>query len=575
MKKSFPLYVLVGYGLLFLLAIILRFNHLGEPLLNEKEAAIALQAVNGGTDFSTAIPGSHGLTAILNIVFFALGRSEFTARLVPAIFGCLIIFVPFLFHKYIGKETALILSVLLMFEPGLAAYSRMVDGAIISICGLLFAAGFFINRKFVLAGIATGFALLGSPIIWPGLIAIGLAFWLSVRKKSENESIGGEWKTFFQLDKNELTNLLIALGLTVFIVGSSFMTRLIGVASPILNLTAYFRGWFLISGVSAFLMLFSFVLYQPFSLMFGLFEGFRSMRSGSRLNTYFMWWFFLSVLLAIIYPSKGMDSILFSIIPILFLSARCIWRIIRSSEKPDIPAYGQMVLVILLVAFSWMNFVVLKFPIEGQDAWLRAAAAGGALALLIIASILIRMGWPPKQAGTGLWMGLAVLIGIFAFSTSWRSAGLGLHPETELWNYDGVTSEMDLLKSTAGDLSEWNINSREGINIVILDYPSAALKWGLLNFTSVNEDQTLPSLSNPAIVITRAEQEPALAEAYRGQDFALIRKTSWSLIMPHEWIRWYAFRELPTETEQVILWARTDLFPGAAKTAPATIDPIQ
>jgi hypothetical protein len=47
------------------------------------------------------------------------------------------------------------------------------------------------------------------------------------------------------------------------------------------------------------------------------------------------------------------------------------------------------------------------------------------------------------------------------------------------------------------------------------------------------------------------------------------------LILPEEWIKWYAFREVPSEKQQIILWARTDLFPGAAKTAPATITPIQ
>ncbi|NMB53424.1 MAG: hypothetical protein GYA15_01875 [Leptolinea sp.] len=575
MKKSYPLYVLIGYALLFLLAVVLRFNNLGNPLLSEKEAGIALQAAGSTVSTAGMLSGTEGWTAILSSVFFALGKSEFTARLLSAVFGTLLIFVPFLFSKNLGKETALILSVLVMFEPGMIAYSRQVNGAIITICGLLFFAGFFLNRRFVLAGLAAGLAAVGSPILWPAAIAFCLTFWLAKKKQNGDTDISDQMTACLSLERKEWVTFICSLGLTVVIMGSAFFTHPIGAAAPILNLAAYLRGWLTVSNLSPFLMLLSFLLYQPFITLFGLFEGIRYSRLDDTSTGLLLWWFVFSTLLVVIYPSRSMDLLLISYIPLLVLAARCIWRIIRSLEKPDIPAYGQMILVILLIPFCWLNVIVLKFPIEGQDSWLRAAAAGGALGLLIIASFLIRMGWPPRQASTGLWMGLAILSAIFMFSTAWRSAGLGMHPETELWNYAGITSEMDLLSRTAADLSEWNVSSRDGINIVILDYPSTAMKWGLRNFNSVKEYQSLPGLSNPAVVITAGKQVPALAEAYRGQDFALVRKTNWSLIMPDDWIKWFAFRQLPTETEQVILWARTDLFAGAARTAPATINPIQ
>jgi hypothetical protein len=234
-----------------------------------------------------------------------------------------------------------------------------------------------------------------------------------------------------------------------------------------------------------------------------------------------------------------------------------------------------MALTILLIPFSWMNLLAISFPIEGQEEALRMAASAGGILLLVVATILIHMGWPSKQAWTGLWMGLAVLMGVCTISTAWRSAGLGKNPQAEVWAYDGVTSEMDLLQKTAGDLSEWNVASRTGINIVVMNYPSSALKWALRDFSSVSDTQALPSLSNPAIVITANEEVPSLAKAYRGQDFALTHRTAWDLILPEEWIKWIAWREVPSDDQQVILWARTDLFPGAAKTAPATIIPLQ
>ncbi len=566
----------IGYGLLFLLAIILRFYKLQIPFLGEKEAAVALQAFGGLPDFSNEIPGTSGFSAILSLVFFVLGKSEITARLIPAICGSCIILVPFFFRRILGKEAVIILSILLMFDPGLVAYSRQADGTILSICGLLFTFGFLINRKYIPAGITAGFALLGGPVFWPGLFGLGLALWLtsvSYHRKSPIET--EEIEQDSGISKIDVFQSIAAMLLTVILIGSAFLTHLGGAAAPILSLTAYMKGWFSGSELSPFLMLFSFLLYQPFVLATGLFEGIRTSRSGDRINSFLMRWFLLAVLFSIFYPAREMDSLLFSYLPLLGLAARCILRIIQSLERPDVSAFGQMVLVILLIPFSWLNIIVLKFPIEGQEATLRAVASAGALALLIIATLLIRMGWPSNQTKTGFWMGSVVLIVIFSFSTAWRSAGLGIHPEAEVWNYHGVSDEIDLLKRTAGDLSEWNIGTRQGINIVILDYPSSALKWALREFTSVNEDRYLPSLSNPAIVITKAEQVPSLAEAYRGQDFVLTRKTTWSLILPEEWIKWFAFRDFPVEKQQIILWARTDLFPGAARTAPATINPVQ
>jgi len=456
MKTIFSTYKMaIGYGLLFLLAIILRFHQLGIPMLGEKEAAFALQAVNGSPSLFGGITGVSGLSAIISPILFLFGKSDVAARIIPALFGSFIILVPFLFRRVLGDKAAICLSILFMFDPSLTAYSRQVDGAIITVCGFLFAFGFVLNRKYSAAGIATGFALLGSPIIWPGLLAAGLAFWLTFLVQGKSTDDDEEPTSDLVFSRDNLIQGGIALILTIVLVGSTFLMNLSGIAAPVLNLTAYVQGWFRSSDVSIFMMLFSFILYQPFVFVTGIFEGLRTSRSGDRINSFLLRWFLFSILLAIFYPSRGMDALLFTYLPLLVLSARFIVRLIQSLEMPDIPAYGEMVLVILLLVFCWLNLLAIKFPIEGQEEALRAAAAGGAFLLLIIASILIRMGWPPKQAKTGLWMGLAVLIAIISFSTAWRSAGLGLHPEAELWNYEGVTDEMDLLKKTAGDLSEW------------------------------------------------------------------------------------------------------------------------
>jgi len=562
----------IGYGLLLVLAIILRVYQLNIPMLGEQEAAIALQA--SGSPINNA-DGLSGMVSLLAPILFLFGKSETAARLISAIFGAAIIFAPFYFRRILGNKTAVALSILIMFDPALTAYSRQVDGAIIAVCGLVFTAAFLMNCKFIGAGIAAAFALLVSPTIWPGLLAAGLALWLIFRKRNDPAEGMDEVSHQPVISKSDLIAAGIALILTVVLIGSAFLTRLIGITAPFTNLSAFIQGWTNPSGVSIPMMILAFFLYEPFVLFSGLFEGIRADRADDRLGRFLLWWFLFAVILAVVYPSRGFNSFVFINIPLLTLSARCIIRIIESVEKPDIPAYGQMALTLLLIPFSWMNVLAISFPIEGQEEALRAAAAAGGLLLLVIATILIRMGWPSKQCWTGLWMGLAVLLSVCTISTAWRSAGLGKNPEAEVWNYNGVTSEMDLLQKTAGDLSEWTVASRTGINIVVLNYPSATLKWALRDFSSVSDLRSIPNLSNPSIVITANEEVPSLAKAYRGQDFALARRTNWDLILPEEWIKWIAWREVPSDQQQVILWARTDLFPGAEKTAPTTITPLQ
>jgi len=66
--------------------------------------------------------------------------------------------------------------------------------------------------------------------------------------------------------------------------------------------------------------------------------------------------------------------------------------------------------------------------------------------------------------------------------------------------------------------------------------------------------------SAPYFVITPLQDNPALSSAYRGQDFTWRREPSWGVLTIYEWIKWSVFREMPYDSETVILWVRNDLF---------------
>jgi hypothetical protein len=71
--------------------------------------------------------------------------------------------------------------------------------------------------------------------------------------------------------------------------------------------------------------------------------------------------------------------------------------------------------------------------------------------------------------------------------------------------------------------------------------------------------------SAPPLVITPPINDLKLAAAYRGEAFTWRQTVQFDSMQHPEWWRWLVSRQLPRQDEQVILWARDDLFPDARK----------
>jgi hypothetical protein len=88
--------------------------------------------------------------------------------------------------------------------------------------------------------------------------------------------------------------------------------------------------------------------------------------------------------------------------------------------------------------------------------------------------------------------------------------------------------------------------------------------WALRDYPNASFEMALSATESPPIVVTlKGSDEPSLAQKYRGQDFVWHRYPGWQGVFPPEFIKWLAFRKAPLSDDQIILWARTDIFPGA------------
>lgn len=131
--------------------------------MTELEAANANAALSLiRADFSAQ--SNEPLYIFLTSVVFKLFTDQlFTARLIPALFGCALMFIPFLFRNRFSSGTILIWTLFLALDPALIAWSKRADGAIIAVCLLAFLIGALINRS-IPAVVILSAALIASPL---------------------------------------------------------------------------------------------------------------------------------------------------------------------------------------------------------------------------------------------------------------------------------------------------------------------------------------------------------------------------------------------------------------------------
>ena len=552
------------YWLAFLIALSLRLIQLGVTPLTDSEAQVALQALQvtqGGNTLSGSQPAYILLTSIL---FFVAEATNFMARFVPAIVGSLLVFTPFYFREKLKPLPALILAFLFAFDPGMTALSRQADGTILALTFLLFAWGMWRNKRAVSAGIFAGLALLSGPSIWSGVLILGLTF-IILR-------ITGDEANKSQLDTRVAVTALFS---TVILVGTLFLTTPKGLGLLFNSLLAYFSGWASPTAFTPGCMLIALVAYEPFGLFLAVFALIRGFRLQSRRVFRLMIWLSLSLLITIFY--RQTSEFVWVIVPLLILAVQELSRSldIYFEERVEISIVSGAIMILLV--YIWFNvaniglnpyeqITATSIPIFGGMVDLptgpRYVILIGAILILVACIGLVAFGWSPRTARLGVTWSFSIFFGIYALATAWGTSGLRTPNGIELWKPDQPPTHVDLVVSSTNDVSLFSTGHIESQPVVITGIDSPALEWALRNY-DVSVVNVLDPLDAPPIVITPLMNELELSSAYRGQDFTWRQPPVWDNVQPPDWLKWLTYRQLPRETETIILWVRDDLFPDA------------
>jgi hypothetical protein len=563
------------YFLAFMLALALRLVGLGVLPLNDSEASLALQSLGiaQGTRPLLASPVSYlSLTGLLFAVF---GSSDFLARLIPALTGSMLALVPLLFRRQLKPRPALVLAFGLALDPGLVFISRQADGMVLAVVFAFCAWAQWRDKRLQWAGVFGALALLSGPFLWMGLLSLGLAWFLqralemparqNGQTPDETESTPAPARTV----RTQIGPALLYGAATILAVGTLFFLSPNGLSAWLRSIPAFLRGWAQPSGVPVGRMLLALVVYEPLPLIVGLIALVRGWAQSGQREMRLSLWFALALLLVLIYPGRQVTDLVWVILPLWALSALEISRQFHAPYWERTEIFGASILVFLVLVFEWLTLGKLAndtFTPEGMTQVVVMMAGG--LLLLAACIILLSLGWSSRTAIMGAFWGTVLAFTAYTLGAAWGTSGLRTPGGVELWASGPRMAQARLLVSSVADLSDWSVGDvhSQPVTLVDLDWPS--LQWQLRQSPLESVD-TLDLTSTPPLVVTpNAVTDLHLSAAYRGQDFTWRQTPSWVVMQPTDWLRWLILRQMPQDPESVILWARTDIMPGEARTFP-------
>lgn len=137
----------VIYVAIFLVAVATRFWDVGARAMSHDESLHALYSyyLYSGSGY-VHNPMMHGpfLFHANALIYFFFGDTDFTARIVPALFGVFMVMSPLLLRRWLGRLGAIVTSLLLLISPSFLYYSRYIRNDIyITVWTVLLVAALF------------------------------------------------------------------------------------------------------------------------------------------------------------------------------------------------------------------------------------------------------------------------------------------------------------------------------------------------------------------------------------------------------------------------------------------------
>jgi hypothetical protein len=542
------------YGIIFVLALLVRFIHLGQPPLNQYEAVPALQALSISRGQETMMGDQPAYVMLTTGLFRVMDATDFLARFWPAFIGAGIVWVAFLLRKRLPGRTGLIAALFLAVDPALVAISRTAGGQSLTVVFGLLAAVLLFERKWIIGGVLLGLAVAGGVSFWLGLMILLIILILMLPGGTPFSTAGSFKNREWLAGVAALTAVAVSTGLFAFPNGIS------GIGS---GLVSFINRWDSISivPIEAALTVFA-VTYFPLLILAG-FGYFLCRRQHPVISRILFVWFITATLLVVILPGREISDWVWAVFPLVGFASLGIDQFLRRVSESNRPVLiGEIVLTVSLIIFSILNLLAYFFNSYG-DAVVdrnRLIGAGLPILLLMIMTAFLAWGWSPRSALQGLGLGLGLLLCVAFFSAGMKSTGNFSQVSAIAWKPQSIVVDEELLVRQVEELSIWNHGQREAIDIEVIHYDNPALHWALRSFPSVTWDLQYSQLETPSIIIAPDYQQIGSTTLYRGQGITWAQYPSYSRMGFEQWVQWLFYRQAPVDEIRLVLYARNDLF---------------
>ncbi|WP_420631927.1 glycosyltransferase family 39 protein [Candidatus Leptofilum sp.] len=554
-------------GIILLAAAVLRLANLGYLPLSDAEAAQTL-AVWSFWQPETAViaPGSPAYFSLTGWLTQLFGFGDGVMRLVSALFGMGLVYLPWLLRHRLGTQGALVTAVLLTISPLGTLVSRTAGGDSIALFALLLLLIAFIRYQetaatrwlYTLFG-ALGLGLASSALFYSGLATLLLAWFVHARLGLSLFVAG------WQVQPTE-TNWRkgTAVGLAIFLLLSSFFLLL----PTALGASAGLAGeWFQQFGGELTLdPLLAFVRYEPALVVLGLVGLLWAIVRGYPLALFAVYWFSGGLILLLL-QRNFMSNALLLTLPTALLAGIVVnaaWR----------RRWGWFSGITAMVTLGGIFVLLVNIARLGRIAQINPQES--TLYLIVILLTVLFVGlvlyFAASEEATAVSQGILLALLGFAIFYQW-GAGWWLGQQAandprERWVQTGTDLAIRELDETVQTLSRQLANSDTALQIgTTLNVP--ALNWYLREYNQLEQLDALPLAPNQQVIITDFNPNSRLATGYSGTDFAIRRSEP---IPPDErpptavydTFRWWFFHDSTAvaPAERAIVWVRADLING-------------
>jgi uncharacterized protein (TIGR03663 family) len=605
----------VLYALFVVFGTALRLINLSGIVLNDAEAHEALAA------FRAIMPQAAGsvlvshqpLAFAFNTLIMAVGgANNLTARLATVLISIVLILMPILFRRWLGRVGALIASGLLTMSSVLLVSARTMSGPVWSIALALGAvwliARFVETRRATYAIMATVFlALTAIGAESAGFLVVimlvgGLIFALLTNNPAEevNESADDDLNEPFETEKAENSGVVVfrnvvrawpwlrglgASGLALAVIGSVFFLYPQGLSAFGDTLSHGIQGFLYrpIENPTAFPLLAS-LIYEPVLWVFGLIGVWLILRETvSFIQRALIGWLIVAVLACLIYPGAGAEHALWLTVPLVGLAAYSIERIVSPVVDRfwQVPTWGPWLhgvgmlatlcitgINLLMVGRAALNTMPALIPALDQP--FRLVMIGLTIALTVILFFLSGSVWGGRAAWHGTGIGVLFFLGAYSLSGGWHVAVVNADDPREFWRTQAVSQNLTLLDSALTEASLRASGMRDTMPVTVVGTDDNALAWVLRRFYKTTFImQPSAGTNTPVVLIPTDNAKPTLGAAYVGEPFALYNTWDRSTVQYWDMVPWLYeqnTRVEPTAGQKVTLWVRSDVY-GVPKDA--------